>query len=287
MTGYIVPSAFAASDSSSNSWVLLADPHISGRLGKIFLGSCMAANLERVTDEIIERDAGASGILVNGDCAHLRGKKDDYHNLASLIRPLSEGRRDVHLLMGNHDDREVFAGTFADHLSGNDAVPEKHVGMIASPQANWFLLDSLEPGRWTRGRIGRDQLRWLSAMLDQFPDKPAIVLAHHHLHINTEGEDSRRPSGGLLDSGALYDLIRGKRQVKAYIHGHTHRWRIRQSPDGLYLINLPSTAYAFHRWWPTGWVDCRLREDGMKVELRALDHAHPDHGVPRFLKWRG
>jgi hypothetical protein len=57
--------------------------------------------------------------------------------------------------------------------------------------------------------------------------------------------------------------------------------------DGLHLVNLPAVAYVFMKGkQPSAWVDCILASDGMALELRSLDPAHPAHGKKTELKWR-
>jgi hypothetical protein len=74
--------------------------------------------------------------------------------------------------------------------------------------------------------------------------------------------------------------------VKAYVFGHSHRWSIDQHESGMYLINLPSTAYVFEQEEPSGWVNATLLENGIHLELRCTDRTHPKHGERIELQWR-
>ena len=85
---------------------------------------------------------------------------------------------------------------------------------------------------------------------------------------------------------ARFEVIRPRKQVKAYIYGHTHTWRVEKDDTGLHLINLPPVAYVFQEGEPSGWVRMTLREDGMKLELRCIDSSHAKHGQTFDLKWR-
>lgn len=281
-----LPEDVVATSLAGSSWALLSDTHIAGNLGERRHGVCMAANARKVIAEIVDRDGGDAGVIVNGDCAHLFGKGQDYANFSELVDPLIQSRRGLHLLLGNHDDRDAFGRACGCAGAESSLVPGKRTSFLPAEEANWFFLDSLETGRLVSGRIGEDQLIWLAAMLDRHKDKPAIVVAHHHLQPVVGKSASLGPGGGLKDSAALLKLLTSQRQVKAYLHGHTHRWGISQTREGLYVVNLPSTAYVFERPQPSGWVDARLSHHGMRVELRSLDSQHPDHGVPQFLRWR-
>ncbi len=56
--------------------------------------------------------------------------------------------------------------------------------------------------------------------------------------------------------------------------------------DGLHLVNLPAVAYPFNKVEVTGWMDCRLRADGMSLEMHAHDTQHAAHGKVSELNWR-
>jgi hypothetical protein len=56
--------------------------------------------------------------------------------------------------------------------------------------------------------------------------------------------------------------------------------------EGLHLVNLPAVAYPFSPEEVTGWIDCRLRENGAALEVRAQDTKNPAHGKVRELVWR-
>jgi 3',5'-cyclic AMP phosphodiesterase CpdA len=279
-------SAAEAIEAPSGTWALLSDTHIPAKLGERHRGACMAENAERVVSEILSRDAGTGGVIVSGDCARLFGHADDYRNFAGLIEPLVHGRREVHLLMGNHDNREVFSQTCATAFPDRDGPSGRRTAFLPSEHLNWFLLDSLEEGSPVAGRLGRDQLDWLAAALDRHPDKPAVVMAHHHLKIRDEKGRIFKPMSALRDSSELHEVMKSRRQVKAYFYGHTHRWEIGRTREGIHLVNLPSSAYVFDPSQPGGWVEATAREDGLDLELRSLHSLHPAHGERHRLKWR-
>jgi hypothetical protein len=72
--------------------------------------------------------------------------------------------------------------------------------------------------------------------------------------------------------------------VKAYIYGHAHVWKTEQR-DAIHTIGLPATAYNFKKEELVGWVDAKLKDDGIALTQRALDPAHPKHGQTTTLKW--
>jgi 3',5'-cyclic AMP phosphodiesterase CpdA len=186
--------------------------------------------------------------------------------------------------MGNHDHRDNFWNAFAESPAAG-AKPEqrpiqsRQITVIESPRVNWLLLDSLVTTNTTPGKLGDEQLQWLTAALDARADKPAMVMVHH----NPDPMNSK--STALTDTDALYAILAPRRQVKALIFGHTHHWDYKQY-EGIHLINLPTVAYPFKKGEPNGWVHCRLTDGGGKFELRALDTQHARQGETLDLKWR-
>ena len=267
-----------------NSWALLADTHIFAQRDEVVRGVKMAENFARVSDELLTMKTLPAGVIVNGDCAYLEGQAADYQVLAELVAPVSRGGLPVHMTLGNHDHRDRFWEAL--ESAAEERPPEerplesRHVAVLQTPRANWFLLDSLQSTNVTPGSLGEEQLAWLAKALDAHADKPALIVAHHHPDPGGE-----HPISGLTDTGALFDLLKPRRQVKAYIYGHTHHWQVGQQ-DGIHLINLPPVAYLFNAADPNGWVHCRLQENGATLEVRALNAEHPAHGKQVQLKWR-
>jgi len=131
----------------------------------------------------------------------------------------------------------------------------------------------------TPGLLGDAQRAWLAKTLDANADKPAILFAHH----NPQKGDA--PSG-LKDTDKLFEIIEPRKQVKAYIFGHTHDWNARKTDSGIHLINLPPVAYIFEKGKPNGWVQATVQPESLRLELRCLDRTHKDHGQVLDLKWR-
>lgn len=59
-------------------------------------------------------------------------------------------------------------------------------------------------------------------------------------------------------------VLLARKQVKAWLFGHSHRWRTDKHED-LHLVNLPTMAYVFDKAQPAGWGDAQLRPDGMTL----------------------
>lgn len=271
--------SFAQEPSPSESWVLFSDTHIPADRELVVRGVKSTESFSTCVNAALEWQKTPSGVLVCGDCAHNTGELADYEVFADILRPLRHAGAPVHLLLGNHDDRQHFLDVLGKDLTSPSPVDQRHVGLVQSPTVNWFLLDSLEKVNHTPGLLGASQLGWLKKALDAHPDKPAMVMVHHDIPI-AAGKT------GLQDFAELLAILRPRKQVKACFYGHTHAWGVRQDESGIHLINLPSVAATFTPVNPRGWVRAYLQKTSLKLELRCVDTTHPKHGEVHDLVWR-
>jgi 3',5'-cyclic AMP phosphodiesterase CpdA len=187
----------------------------------------------------------------------------------------------IHVLMGNHDNRENFREMFA-KFAKSSLLESHQVAVVEGQHANWFLLDSLEKTNSTPGLLGEPQLAWLAKALDERSAKPAIISVHHHPQWKT-AENTK--IGGMQDTEALFAAIGSRKQVKAVFFGHTHAWSVKER-EGIHLVNLPPVAYAFSKTAPSGWVEAIVGTTGMQLTLHALAQDHPQQGEKHTLQWR-
>ena len=276
----LAPAAFAALRRvDRNSWALLADAHIAADPAKVARDINMTEHFTTVAKELLALPHRPAGVFVVGDCAFNSGELGDYAQFTRLLDPLRGGGLPLHLALGNHDQRENFRTAFHEYKSAARPAMDKQVSLVKAANVNWFILDSLEKTLATPGALGESQLDWLAKSLDANKRKPAVILVHHN--PGTQGNIS-----GLKDTDALLEIICPRRQVKAWIYGHTHTWRIEADPSGIHLVNLPPVAYLFRPGDPAGWVQATTRRDGLKLELRCLDSAHKNHAQVVELEWR-
>jgi 3',5'-cyclic-AMP phosphodiesterase len=260
-------------------WALLSDTHIAANRGLTYRNVNMTDHLNMATSDLMAFPQRPAGVFVTGDCAFEDGTMDDYGTFSDLLKPLREDGMPVHLTLGNHDNRERFWDVLTAERTANRPLADKQASFLPTPRANWFMLDSLEKTSYRPGMLGKEQVDWLAAALDQNADKPALILVHHNPGLL----DSK--VGGLEDSEALFKVIRPRRQVKACIYGHTHDWHVRQHESGIHLINLPPVAYVFEDGKPSGWVRAVVKDDHMQIELRCVIK-HRLNGEVKTLKWR-
>jgi hypothetical protein len=263
----------------ANSWALLSDCHLAADRKLSFRGINMAQHFGSVAAELLALGERPAGVFINGDCAYNSGEKGDYVLLTELIRDLRAEAISIHLSLGNHDNRDRFWEALAEERNAKRPLADRQAALVRASGANWFILDSLETTLSTPGLLGREQLDWLAKSLDANANTPALVMIHHNPGINGGNM-------GLKDTLPLFEVIRPRKQVKAYIYGHTHHWSVEQDGSGIHLINLPPVGYVFQEGEPSGWVHANIGEDGMALELRCVDKTHKAHGQKVNLHWR-
>jgi 3',5'-cyclic-AMP phosphodiesterase len=268
----------AAKRTDPNSWALLSDIHLAADPGRIARGINMTDHFVTVSHELLALPKCPAGVFVTGDCAYESGQTGDYRQVAALLEPIRQSQMPVHLALGNHDNRERFWEALEAEKAAKRPLADRQVALLPTPSANWFVLDSLETTLATPGLLGKEQLDWLAGALDANRDKAALVLIHHNPGLTG--------NLGLKDTAALFDIIRPRRQVKAYIFGHTHAWNVWRDESGIHLINLPPVSYVFQPGAPAGWVHATLERKGMRLELRCVDPSDKAHGQVVNLQWR-
>jgi Icc protein len=262
-----------------SSWALLSDPHLAADRALVSRGVNMTSHFNQVSQELLQLPQPPNGVLITGDCAYNTGELADYSLLVDLLAPLREHGLPVHLALGNHDHREHFWDVFKREKSAIHPVADRQVSLLPTPLANWFILDSLETTLSSPGLLGPEQLHWLAQALDDHPKTPALVVLHHNPGLNGGNL-------GLKDTLPFLEVIRPRRQVKAYIYGHTHAWKVEPDDSGIHLINLPPVSYVFRDGEPSGWVHAMLEDNGIRLELRCVDRTHKAHGQKLNLQWR-
>ncbi|MCX6926738.1 MAG: metallophosphoesterase [Verrucomicrobia bacterium] len=273
------PSLFAAAKrADSNSWALLSDVHLAADRGLVVRDINMTDHFVAASRDLLALPRRPAGVIITGDCAYNSGQVADYRLVADLLGPIRAGQMPVHLALGNHDNRERFWDALPEQKAAQRPL-DRQMALLRTARANWFILDSLESTLSTPGLLGQQQLAWLAGSLDANRDKPALVLLHHN-------PGTLETVSGLKDTTALFDVIRPRKQVKAYIFGHTHTWSVSQDVSGIYLVNLPPVAYVFQPGQPAGWVHATLERKGIQLVLRCVDQTHKAHGQTVSLEWR-
>ncbi|MCE5328654.1 MAG: metallophosphoesterase [Planctomycetaceae bacterium] len=273
-----MPQSLMALDSGPadlNCVALLSDPHVNTVLYKRTVARALA--------QAAAVPSGPANVILAGDLA-LNGRQKSYVSLGEVLDAADLSRMKPHLMVGNHDRHTPFFEGLGKY-AGKSPVTGRQVSLIETPNANWLLLDSMgegDPRGWSGCSLGHKQISWLTHTLDAHKDKPAIVVAHHHLKVINW---SRRPAP-LEESDQVLGLLLARPQVKAYINGHIHVWFTSQY-RGLHLISLPSVSYTLPvTGGPLGWVLAQAKGDCLDLTLKAANTRRKDHNQTLHLPYR-
>jgi 3',5'-cyclic AMP phosphodiesterase CpdA len=218
--------------------VQLSDPHVSVRDWSA--GDALALAVRAVLGVRPTPDAA----VVSGDIADGADPRE-YARARELLRLLP---MPVHVLAGNHDDRERLRDAF-----GGPEGPRRWVVDVAGVRV--VGCDTSIPGSTTgAGALGADGLAWLDATLADGRDVPTIVAMHHPpLPIAMDSLDAIGLDAG--DAAALASLLAETPWVVRVIAGHVHRTAF-GSVGGREVVACPSTH-----------LQARLALDGEPLEM--------------------
>lgn len=279
----VLPSGWGAEEGvNPNVVALFSDTHAPSAPDVTVRDTNMTSNLRQVVREVLALKKKPAGVIVNGDCAYLKGLPADYANFSQCVGPLREAGVPLHVTMGNHDDRGPLFDALKSQKPQQPILESKHVSIVEMPHANWFLLDSLTQTDVVTGEIGAEQRGWLAKALASHPDKPALVMAHHTPQFEAPPEG--KVWGGLKDTSEFMELLAGFKQVKAFVFGHSHDWSVKKRGN-LQLVNLPPVAYVFAAGKPNGWVLAEVGENHLTLELRTIDPTHKQNAELVNLVW--
>jgi 3',5'-cyclic-AMP phosphodiesterase len=190
----------------------LSDPHIEVGPGDAGSAEALAA----VVGAVLELAPAPDAVLLSGDLTNDSAARS-YERVRELLAPLP---MPVHVLPGNHDDREALRAWFTDDpAEGAHGAPFQYA--LACGALRLVVCDTTQPGR-DDGRLDAGTLAWLEARLAAEPAAPTIVAMHHApLLTGIPPMDAL----GLPDAerSALGELLGRFGQVRAVVAGHVHR----------------------------------------------------------------
>jgi 3',5'-cyclic-AMP phosphodiesterase len=218
------------------------------------------AQPERMLADAVRRvaamDPAPGAVLLTGDLTD-HGYAREYERVREVLAPLG---MPMHVLGGNHDDREGMRAAFPAAEAGEgDYRYATRCGPL-----RLVVADTTDPGR-VEGRLGDERLAWIDARLGEDRETPTVLAMHHPpLLVGIPAWDAI----GLpaADHRALGEILAGHPHVVRVLAGHVHRAALGTSggrpvftcpstwvqglldfghPDELHLVGEPP-AYAVH-----------------------------------------
>jgi 3',5'-cyclic-AMP phosphodiesterase len=206
----------------------LSDPHLPA--GALAAGPARALHTALGRAAALDVDA----VIITGDLVD-HGEPAEYAVLREVLGEAARSTRaPVLLAAGNHDDGDALVAAFGGtaHLGGGASARYA----VDLPGARLLVLDSSVRGQGA-GRLGEEQLAWLSDELGTHPDLPALVALHHPpTPVGIPFLDGM----GLEDADALAVVVGTHPQVVRVLAGHVHRTTT-AAFAGTVAVTAPST----------------------------------------------
>ena len=160
----------------------------------------------------------ADRVIFTGDLAHY-GDRVSYERLKTLVDQLSPPAA---IMVGNHDQRDVFLDVFTDAVTDDDGFVQQ---VIDFDDCRAILLDMLfaPPYDYPNSHAGllcQKRLAWLDRQLADAGDRPVLIFMHHPPHATGfTGMDMIR----LVNEVEFYALAKKHGNVRHIFAGHVHR----------------------------------------------------------------
>ncbi|MEM8793477.1 MAG: phosphodiesterase [Pseudomonadota bacterium] len=194
------------------AFIQLTDLHFVPPGERLF-GTDPAERLAAAVDLINAEHDDAEFVLISGDLTH-RGERAAYELLRDTLAPLA---LPVHLMVGNHDDREVLASVFDVPRDGNGFVQF----VIDAEDTPIVCLDTLVDEQMrSDGVLCRQRLDWLAARVGEL--RRPWVLAMHHPPLTLGLPNMDRIRLDQASSDALGEIL-APNPPRLMLLGHVHR----------------------------------------------------------------
>lgn len=237
----------------------ISDLHIKagGRLSyrKVDTLGALEAAVARLNTLTPRPDA----VAITGDLTDF-GTPEEYAEVRTVLDTLT---LPWFAIAGNHDSRPAFRDAFRDCDWLNPQAEFIQWCVDRFPVRLIGLDSTVAEQPW--GELCPARLAWLQEQLAAAPDKPTIVMLHHHPFISGIDHMDRQ---NLRDTPALARILDDAPQVLRVLCGHVHRFMVSQlgntivcsapgtshqvtpdfTPDGPSTFSLEPAGFLLHRW---------------------------------------
>lgn len=210
-------------------FIHITDIHLVDQDGHLN-GGVPSTQFARCLEDIAKWHSDAAFCVISGDLAEF-GRAEAYQVLKSHLDGF---QLPCHLMIGNHDDRQVFRTVFTDdHVDSNGFVQHS----IETDAGKFIFLDTTKDGAdMHEGQLCTLRLNWLKEQLISAGDKPCYLFMHHPpFDIGIPYVDDIR----LVEAEVFFETLGHGRNIRHVFYGHVHRmtyvnWR------GIPFTSLPS-----------------------------------------------
>lgn len=224
-----------------------------------YLRFCMAI------DHLLAQSVQPDMLILSGDLAD-NGTPDSY---TRFKKPLQQCDFPIHVMTGNHDNRERLLDAFPDSPTADGFLQYA----IEADGLRILCLDTLQHGRHG-GAFCEARAAWLARELAAHPDTPTLIMMHHPPVI--AGIDWMDPRPGEPWLERFKATISGNKQIVGIACGHLHR-PVSSVFEGIPVAVTPAVA-------PAVSLDLRPVDFHKADERGIVDAEPPAYALHRWNK---
>ena len=192
------------------------------------------ANFERALAHALNDHSDAEAIFITGDLSDW-GEEADYTRLKETIEKLPI---DVHLCIGNHDDRARMLATFPDCADENGFAQQ----VIPLSMGHAICLDTWGPETHA-GHFCETRADWLTRQLGVLPGPVWLFMHHNPVAVHVAPMDEIM----LLDHARFaHTVAPHASKIRHIFHGHCHL----PLTGSLHGIPFSAPRGTNHAGWP-------------------------------------
>jgi 3',5'-cyclic AMP phosphodiesterase CpdA len=215
-------------------FIQITDTHLVPP-GKTLLELDPRARLDACIADVNANHGDAEFCVITGDLAHA-GRIEAYENLKECLSKL---RIPYHLLIGNHDNRQVFCEMFPDTACDDNGFVQS---VLDTPAGPFIFLDTVietpENGsHW--GEFCDRRAGWLKRQIEKSGGKPVYIFMHHPpFDIAIPSLDNIK----IREAGPFNAVAGDSGSIRHLFFGHVHR-PVSGSWRGIPFSMLPGTNH--------------------------------------------
>ena len=250
--------------------VQVTDTHLFRDPDGVLAGVSTWKTFHAVLGQIERQHSDFDLLVLTGDLA----QDGEFETYLMLRDALGDWLERCRVIPGNHDDpanlRKAFPELFPQ--AGGALTFALSIG-------GWKIigLDSHFPGE-AKGRVGAEQLQWLSDQLRMDPGTRTLLFIHHPpIAINVDWLDKL----GIDNAADLVDFLEDSAQIKVICAGHEHQ-AFASRIGAAAIFTTPSTCVQFGArddksvdTRAAGYRTLRL-DDGFHTEVHRLGDRRED-----------
>ena len=185
------------------------------------LYSDTSATLARILQDVKRLQPAPDFIVASGDLTN----RGDVGSYAELKRIFAEAALGIPVIwaLGNHDTRPGF---YQGMLGRTDDLTAAYYHDQVIAGLHVITLDSSSPHR-IGGYLEAEQLAWLAATLETYPEVPKLIVCHHPPSLDEDNIEMEWEAMSCADTVRLRETLAGH-NVIGMLCGHIHFDRVSQ-----------------------------------------------------------